>query len=74
MPDLYNFGGNGGAGGYDQSGNMWGWTGMQWNPPLMSAWSKSKLRWVNVVHVTEPGTYQVSKNLWRYPFAFSHVL
>lgn len=29
LPDLYNADGNGGAGGFDMAGNMWGWTGSQ---------------------------------------------
>lgn len=38
------------------TGNMWGWLGNQWYPPLMGAWCKLKLGWANVVSVRGPGT------------------
>lgn len=36
----------------NNSGNMWGWYGNQWYPPLMGAWCRMKLGWVKVKHVT----------------------
>jgi hypothetical protein len=37
--------------------NMWGWYGTQLMPPLMSAYCKYKLEWVNAIHITSSGTY-----------------
>lgn len=38
-------------------GNMWGWLGTQYFPPLMTAWCKSKLGWVNIIRITNSDTY-----------------
>lgn len=42
---------------HSTTGNMWGWYGSQYYPPLMGAWCKMKLGWSNVKHVAGPGTH-----------------
>jgi hypothetical protein len=37
--------------------NMWGWLGTQYYPPLMTAWDKRMLGWVNVIRITKSDTY-----------------
>lgn len=57
LPDTYDTKGGVGLGSFDLQANMWGWTGTQYYPPLMNAWCKMKLQWVDVVHVKHSGTY-----------------
>jgi len=51
LPDLYDTVGGAGIGTWCLMANMWGWYGDQLYPPLMSAWAKMQLGWVNVVNV-----------------------
>jgi hypothetical protein len=49
LPDLYDVDGPGygqGLGSFSLLGNSWGFDGSQRYPPLMDAWSKSRLGWV----------------------------
>ncbi len=67
LPDLYDFVGSVGAGvgNYDLMANSWGWSGTQLNPPLMSAWSKKELGWINpqVIDVEEmPRTFTLRQS------------
>ena len=51
LPDLYDTTVGSGVGTFDLLGNMWGWYGDQLYPPLMSAWSKMQLGWVDTMDV-----------------------
>jgi M6 family metalloprotease-like protein len=62
LPDLYDVNGPGygqGLGSYSLMANSWGFDGTQNYPPLMDAWSKIRLGWVDPVPISLPGTYAV---------------
>jgi hypothetical protein len=59
LPDTYDTTVGSGLGSFDLMANRWGWYGTQYYPPLMSAWCKSKLGWVNVIRITSSDTYTV---------------
>lgn len=47
LPDLYASDGKGnGIGNYGIMGNSWGWDGTANYPPIMSAWGKIKMEWI----------------------------
>jgi M6 family metalloprotease-like protein len=60
LPDLYDGDDEGhGIGSYDLMSNSWGVNGMQTNPPIMSAWSRAQLGWIQPQVIDRPGKYTV---------------
>ena len=65
LPDLYdtdNSPGNG-IGSWGLMANSWGGDGSQQPPPLMSAWSKIALGWLDPTDLSAPGTYSLGDSL-----------
>lgn len=59
LPDLYDTDQNGsGLGSFSLMANSWGFDNTQNNPPLMDAWSRSRLGWCNPIEITASGTYR----------------
>jgi len=65
LPDLYdpNFVGVG-IGAFDFMSQSWGFSGTGLYPPFLSAWSKAKVGWANVINITEDGTYDIEAS-WK---------
>ena len=42
----------------------WGFSGTGLHPPFLSAWSKAKVGWANVVNITKDGTYDIEAS-WK---------
>jgi len=65
IPDLYdpNFIGVG-IGAFDFMSQSWGFDGTGLNPPLLSAWSKARVGWANVINITNDGTYDIEAS-WK---------
>jgi M6 family metalloprotease-like protein len=67
LPDLYDPQGGNGIGDYCLMANSWGVDGTQRYPPILSAWSKIELGWIdNPISITEKGDYTL-KQSWQYP-------
>ncbi len=67
LPDLFDHGdemyGNGeGIGSYGLMANSWGFDYSQRSPPLMSAWSKYVLGWVNPTEINASGSYSLEQS------------
>ena len=41
-----------------------GFDGTGLNPPLLSAWSKARVGWANVINITNDGTYDIEAS-WK---------
>lgn len=65
LPDLYdpNFVGVG-IGAFDFMSQSWGFDGTGKYPPFLSAWSKARVGWANVVNITNDGTYDIEAS-WK---------
>jgi len=61
VPDLYDGtpSGGKGIGSWGLMSNSWGFDGSQKYPPIMSAWSKVKLGWVEPKVITRSGQYAI---------------
>jgi M6 family metalloprotease-like protein len=63
LPDLYDTDGPGfgsGLGSFSLMANSWGFDGTQRTPPLMDAWSKIKLGWMQPTPITASGVYTIN--------------
>ena len=60
LPDLYDTDQSGyGSGNYDMMANMWGWENDQYNPPIMSCWTKAQQEWIETTDLNESGIYNL---------------
>eukprot|EP00985_Skeletonema_marinoi_P006514 scaffold2817_cov76-Skeletonema_marinoi.AAC.3 len=66
LPDLYDPQGGNGIGDYCLMANSWGVDGSQRYPPILSAWSKVQLGWIDPVSITEKGDYTL-KQSYQFP-------
>ena len=65
LPDLYDPSFTGvGIGAFDFMSQSWGFDGTGLYPPYLSAWSKAKVGWANVVEITTDGTYDIEAS-WK---------
>eukprot|EP00985_Skeletonema_marinoi_P012589 scaffold6092_cov105-Skeletonema_marinoi.AAC.6 len=66
LPDLYDPQGGNGIGNYCLMANSWGVDGSQRYPPILSAWSKVQLGWIDPISITEKGDYTL-KQSYQFP-------
>ena len=66
LPDLYDPTGGNGIGDYCLMSNSWGVDGTQRYPPILSAWSKLELGWIDPVSITQKGDYTLGQS-WQFP-------
>lgn len=66
LPDLYDPQGGTGIGDYCLMANSWGVDGSQRYPPILSAWSKIQLGWIDPLVITEKGDYTLRRS-YQYP-------
>jgi len=57
LPDLYS--GGSGIGSFGLMGNSWGFDGSQRYPPIMCAWSKMQLGWLEPKEIKASGVYEI---------------
>ena len=63
LPDLYDTSGGGyGIGDYCLMSNSWGVDGTQRYPPILSAWSKIELGWIDPITISEKGDYTIRQS------------
>jgi len=65
LPDLYSTSGTG-VGDYDLMANSWGVDGSQRYPPILSAWSKIELGWIEPIIITKKGDYTLRQS-YQFP-------
>jgi M6 family metalloprotease-like protein len=65
LPDLYDTDNSPGSGigSWGLMANSWGGDGSQQPPPLMSAWSKIALGWLDPIDLSAPGNYTIEDSL-----------
>ncbi|KAL7497600.1 hypothetical protein ACHAWT_005678 [Skeletonema menzelii] len=66
LPDLYDPQGGTGIGDYCLMANSWGVDGSQRYPPILSAWSKIQLGWIDPLRITEKGDYTLRQS-YQFP-------
>eukprot|EP00984_Skeletonema_dohrnii_P005658 scaffold1996_cov120-Skeletonema_dohrnii-CCMP3373.AAC.5 len=66
LPDLYDPQGGNGIGDYCLMANSWGVDGSQRYPPIISAWSKVQLGWIDPISIMEKGDYTL-KQSYQFP-------
>jgi len=60
LPDLYDGSNGSGLGSHGLMANSWGFTGTQYNPPIMSPWSREILGWGDApTIISSDGQYSV---------------
>jgi hypothetical protein len=66
LPDLYDPQGGNGIGDYCLMANSWGVDGTQRYPPILSAWSKIELGWIEPMTISAKGDYTLRQS-WQHP-------
>jgi len=69
LPDLYDPDGGNGIGDYCLMSNSWGVDGTQRYPPILSAWSKIELGWIDPISLTKKGDYTLEQS-WQFPHVY----
>mmetsp|Transcript_27843 Transcript_27843/g.36297 ORF Transcript_27843/g.36297 Transcript_27843/m.36297 type:complete len:706 (+) Transcript_27843:61-2178(+) len=75
LPDMYDSKKGQGVGRFDLQGQCWGWKRDQYYPPMMSAWTKMQLDWVEVVDVNSSDDIRMgaackTDKVWRITHGF----